>query len=140
MKIYKLSPILIRFMTGNMSNRKRKLSLSHNQSTIKTRSISIKNGIFQGDSLSPLLFCLSLAPISTMLNNTQYRYEVGGKKISHLSYMDDLKTYVKTTINRRDCLRQSRPSVKISVCSSALKSVPKPHSRRVNSHKLQTPE
>ena len=32
--------------------------------------ISTKNGIFQGDSVSPLLFCLALAPLSNLLNTT----------------------------------------------------------------------
>ena len=115
MEIYKLSPILIRFMTGSMSNWKTTLSLSHSQGTIKTRSISIKSGIFQGDSLSPLLFCLSLAPLSTMLNNTGYGYEVGGKKISHLFYMDDLKTYVKND-NQQEGLLKTIKTFSDDIC------------------------
>ena len=85
-------------MRSSMSTWKTTLYLSHNQSTIKTRSICIKSGIFQGDSLSPLLFCLTLAPLSTILNSTGYGYEVGGKKISHLFHMDDLQTYAKNDI------------------------------------------
>ncbi|KAF7224300.1 putative LOC107388682-like protein [Nothobranchius furzeri] len=34
-------------------------------------------------------------PLSTMLNNSEHGYEVQGKKIKHLLYMDDMKTYAK---------------------------------------------
>ena len=105
MEIYKLSLILIRFMRSSMSNWKTTLYLSHNQGTIKTRSICIKSDIFQGDSLSPLLFCLTLAPLSTILNSTGYGCEVGGKKISHLFYMEDLKTYAKNDTQQEGLLK-----------------------------------
>ena len=128
MEIYKLSPLLIKFMTSSINNWKTTLYLSHNQGTITTRSICIKSGIFQGDSLSPLLFCLTLAPLSTILKSTGYGYKVGGKKISLLFYMDELKTYVKNDTQQGACSRQLKLSVMISACSSTLRSVPKPHS------------
>ena len=53
----------------------------------------IRSGIFQGDFLSPLLFCLALTPLSSMLNESTYGYHTQGHKITHLLYMDDLKTY-----------------------------------------------
>ena len=42
--------------------------LSCGNSTIKTRLMQIRRGIFQGDSLSPLLFCMALNPLSKELN------------------------------------------------------------------------
>ena len=60
---------------------------------MKSRKININSGIFQGDSLSPLLFCLALAPLSTLLNSTKHGYEAKKRKINHLFYMDDLKAY-----------------------------------------------
>ena len=49
------------------------------------------SGISQGDSLFPLLSCLALAPLSTLLNNTMQGFEVNKRKINHLIYIDDLK-------------------------------------------------
>ena len=57
----------------------------------------IKSGIFQGDSLSPLLFIVALIPLSTILNNTNKGYKIKCNQIlNHLLYMDDLKLYAKT--------------------------------------------
>ena len=42
--------------------------LSCGNSTIKTRLMQIRRGIFQGDSLSPLLFCMALNSLSKELN------------------------------------------------------------------------
>ncbi|CAH2097036.1 unnamed protein product [Euphydryas editha] len=55
--------------------------------------IRIRRGIFQGDCLSPLWFCLSLNPLSTLLerSGTGFQFRRGGTKVSHLLYMDDLK-------------------------------------------------
>ena len=40
------------------------LNLTHQNNNIKSKPMKINSGIFQGDSLSPLLFCLSLIPLS----------------------------------------------------------------------------
>ena len=58
-------------------------------------NINIKRGIFQGDSLSPLLFCISLIPLSLELNSLGYGYKIRTERITHLFYMDDLKLYAK---------------------------------------------
>ncbi|XP_045541510.1 uncharacterized protein LOC123723010 [Papilio machaon] len=49
----------------------------------------------QGDSLSPLWFCLALNPLSTLLNESRLGFQLrrGGAVISHLLYMDDLKLF-----------------------------------------------
>ena len=50
--------------------------------------INIKRGIFQGDSLSPLVFVLALIPLSLILTKAKAAYEFSGiqEKINHLIY------------------------------------------------------
>jgi len=96
LSIYKISPILIQFLTQNMRQWSTTLVLNHTEGQLKSRPLNINSGIFQGDSLSPLLFCVALAPLSSLLNETGYGYNTrSGEKINHLFYMDDLKTYAK---------------------------------------------
>ena len=62
--------------------------------------INIKCGIFQGDSISPLLFCSALNPLSEVIKSNKFGYtSKSGDLIQHLLYMDDLKLYTK---NERD--------------------------------------
>jgi len=65
---------------------------------IETEYIKIQYGIFQGDSLSSLLFCICLIPLTEQLNrlNTGYEEHTIKTKISHLLYMDDLKLIAKS--------------------------------------------
>jgi hypothetical protein len=60
---------------------------------MQSQPIQIRRGIFQGDSLSPLLFCISLTPLTKELNRADGGYQVhaSDRNISHLLYMDDLK-------------------------------------------------
>lgn len=60
---------------------------------IVTDHIKIKRGIYQGDSLSPLLFCIALFPLTDMLNTSGLGYKTLGKTVNHLLYMDDLKLF-----------------------------------------------
>ena len=58
--------------------------------------VNINQGIFQGDSLSPLLFTVILFPLAIVLRNTKMGYKLSsGTVVSHLLYMDDLKLYGK---------------------------------------------
>ena len=56
--------------------------------------IHMKRGIYQGDSLSPLLFCLCVAPLSKALRATkgfQSTHQI--HPVTHLMFVDDLKVY-----------------------------------------------
>jgi hypothetical protein len=60
---------------------------------MQSQPIQIRGGIFQGDSVSPLFFCIALIPLTNELNRADCGYQVHEteKKISHLLYVDDLK-------------------------------------------------
>ena len=78
-----------------MRNQKATLFLSHKSGNLKSNPLDIKCGIFQGDCLSPLLFCLGLIPLTSELNGTVYGYKIGEKSIDNLFYMDDVKLFAK---------------------------------------------
>ena len=61
----------------------------------KLGEVEIKRGIFQGDSLSLLVFILALIPLSLILRKTKVAHEFSEskEKINHLLFMDDLKLY-----------------------------------------------
>ena len=76
-------------------------SMKHWRTTLTTNGealadIKINCGIFQGDALSPLLFCVALNPLSSIIRQTGLGYKLkSGQTIHHLLYMDDLKLYSK---------------------------------------------
>ena len=55
-------------------------------------NVEIKRAIFQGDSLSPLLFVMTMIPLTLMLRKTNIFYEVRKKEER---IMDDLKLFAK---------------------------------------------
>ena len=95
LQLQKISSIIINLLKVNMSFWKTNLILSHENGTLRSNPIDVKCGIFQGDSLSPLIFCLALAPLSQILNDTGYGYKIHNRNINHLFYMDDLKLFAK---------------------------------------------
>ena len=56
--------------------------------------VCIKRGIFQGDSISPLLFILTLILLTLVLRKVKAGYNLGNglPTIIHLLFMDDLST------------------------------------------------
>ena len=52
------------------------------------REVNVKRGIFQGDSLLPLLFVLSMVTVSL---NACYKWGNKEYKLNHLLLLDDLK-------------------------------------------------
>ena len=94
LQMYKIHPVLIEFIEQSMNHWKINMTLVHKEGVLETGPIRIKRGIFQGDSLSPLLFTMSLNPLSIELNKTKYGYQLDKQtKINHLFYVDDLKLY-----------------------------------------------
>ena len=77
---------------------KTNLNLNHEKGTLDAGEINVKCGIFQGDCLSLLLFCITLFPLSWLLNRSNLSYCVGkGRKsnnlVSHSFFVDDLKLF-----------------------------------------------
>ena len=59
--------------------------------------VDIRRGIFQGDSLSPLLFVICMIPLTKVLRKIKAGYVIkeGNLKVNHLLFMDDLKLFGK---------------------------------------------
>ena len=60
---------------------------------MQSQHFQIRRAIFGGDSLSPLIICIALIPLTNELNRTECGYQIHGteRKISYLLCMDDLK-------------------------------------------------
>ena len=60
-------------------------------------SVSIRRGIFLGNSISPLLFVIALLPLTHVLRETGMRYQLQNNeaKVNHLLFMNDLKLFGK---------------------------------------------
>jgi len=89
---------VIAFTTKAMTYWRTCMHLHTENELIETEDIKIQCGIFQGDSLSPLLFCICWIPLTEQLNrlNTGYEEHITKTKISHLLYMDDLRLIAKS--------------------------------------------
>ena len=93
MAAYKISPIIINFLAAAMKLWRTDLSLHYEGGCLLVKDIQFKRGIYQGDSLSPLLFIISINPISLLLNRKCQGYHLGEVHITHTLFMDDLKGY-----------------------------------------------
>ena len=71
------------------------ISLKTGQNILNAGDISININIFQGDSLSTILFCVSLITLNKLLNNRGYGYEIYDNTTNHVFYMDNLKLFAK---------------------------------------------
>ena len=63
---------------------------------IQLCTVSVKCGIFQGDTLSPLLFCLALNPLSYLLGRIDGYKVSADVYLTDLLYMDDLKIFARS--------------------------------------------
>ena len=93
LQLVRVSDNILKFAKRSMANWQTELT-SCGESLVK---VNIRRGIFQGDSLSPLLFVICMIPLTHVLRKAKARYTLGGgEKINHLLFMDDLKLYGKT--------------------------------------------
>ena len=110
LEIYKISPTIRNLLSVLMAQWRTRIYLQSNDISLQTNTIPIKRGIFQGDSLSALWFCLSLNPLSQILQKTHYGFEIKHQKqtlhkINHLMYMDDIKIYASSETQMKQLLK-----------------------------------
>ena len=91
LKMFHIADNVIAFLEKSMELWQTVLQL--NQTIIGI--VLIKCGIFQGDSLSPILFIICLIPLTLLLSSTTFGFKIEKEVINHLLYMDDLKLYGK---------------------------------------------
>ena len=72
----------------------------------KLGKVNIRRGIFEGNSLSPLLFLVALIPITIILRTIKqgYSFGKGKERLNHLLFMDYLKLYAGSNDNVIDSL------------------------------------
>ena len=91
LRMFGIADNIIAFLEISMSSWQTELQI--NQEVVGM--ICILCGIFQGDSLSPLLFVIALIPLTQILEEYKSGFKIGNDLINHLLYMDDLKLYGK---------------------------------------------
>ena len=64
-------------------------------------NVKIRHGIFQGDSLSPLLFVIAMIPLNLILREVKIAYDLGkgNGELNHRLFMVDLKLFAKNENN-----------------------------------------
>ena len=115
LELYKIDQRIINLTKKQMKNWNVNINLKHNNGTINLPDVKVNKGIFQGDSLSPLIFCLCLDPLSKILNEEEnlkkgYNMSAGRaqeeeKAINHLLFMDDLKLFANSEENLKSLLQ-----------------------------------
>jgi len=85
-ELIRINNKIISFTKKTVSYWKTSMCLHTKGKITETEDLEIQRGLFQGDSLSPLLFFISLIPLIQQLNkpNTEYEEEKTKTKISHL--------------------------------------------------------
>lgn len=71
--------------------------------------VAIKCRIYQGDTLSPLLLCIGLNPLSEILCKTSQGYQQqNGAIVNHLLCMDDVKLYARSEQDIESLIHNTR--------------------------------
>ncbi len=108
LKLYKIPPKLIDIIEKLMKKWRLRMTAYGESDLVTTGPIEVKRGIFQGDSLSPLLFCIGLNPLSQALEEDKVNgYKTKGEQfVNHLLYMDDIKIYTKNEKSLNQLLKK----------------------------------
>ena len=93
LELVQVSDNILKFVKSSKANWQTELT-SCGESSVK---VNVRRGIFQGDSLSPLLFLICMILLTHVLCKAKARDTLGGgEKINHLLFMDDLNMYRKS--------------------------------------------
>jgi len=76
LEIYKIDPLIINSSQQLMKKWTTILHIKVKNNQITSDPIRIQKRIYQGESLSPLWFCLALNPLSHLLNRTNYGFGI----------------------------------------------------------------
>lgn len=104
LEIHGIASQIIDLLKQLMNTWRTALLMHTREGRIESDKIRIRRGLFQGDTLSPIWFCLALNPLSKLLNNTPYGYVIDKHRdirISHRLYIDDLKIYASNSEQQR---------------------------------------
>ncbi|CAK1577993.1 unnamed protein product [Parnassius mnemosyne] len=98
LELYKVNCTVRDFLGQCMGQWSTMLCQLGERMTAAENHIRIRRDIFQGHCLSPVWFCLSLNPLSTLLEGSgrEFQLRKGGTKVTHLFYMDDLKLFASS--------------------------------------------
>ena len=101
LKLAGIPSVVIRNIEMLMRKWRTKMYMHGKDQSFETDVINYFKGILQGDTLSLILFILSVNPLSLLLQK-QEGYQIGKDKretnISHLFFVDDLKLLASTII------------------------------------------
>jgi hypothetical protein len=103
LNLMKIDPKVVSLLTAAMQKYRTTLVCDNSE----IGEVKISRGIFQGDSLSPLLFVMALFPLSQLLatSNRGFKYNKSDPNISHLWFVDDLKLYAKSEDEMKGMIR-----------------------------------
>ena len=84
--------------------------------------VEIKKGMFQGDSLFPLVFVSCMILLSSLLRKIKTGYIANSVKINNFLFMDDLEMFLKSNKENKQC-QKSKQLAKTMVLSLESKKV-----------------
>lgn len=109
LELIKLPADILSAIERLMASWNTKVFLNTPTSTIETANIRFENGVLQGDCLAMALFMLAINPLSHLLQECD-GYTAGppgsrDTKITHLLFVDDLKTFDQNRTHAEEKLR-----------------------------------